>query len=280
MSAAERRSPAMAVAVAGGTRGIGRALARELVVRGHRVALLGRDHDQLARSAADLVARSPGGFAVPTAEIDLLRPATFGPALDAADAAFRRAGGGGVDTVVLTAAEFGTQEELEADLDRLHRLLAADFTGSILFCEEARRRLLASAAATAGSDEVSGGGSRDRRAGTLCVFASVAGDRARKPVALYGAAKAGLAHYLAGVDLRYAAAGLRVLVVKPGFVRTGMTQGLPEPPFAADPEPVARRVADALERGRAGVLYAPPIWRLVMAVIRRLPRAVMRRVRF
>ncbi len=250
------------VALAGGTRGIGRALARELVARGHRVALLGRDREQLARSAADLAARGTGGSAVPTAELDLRRPETFGAALDAADAAFREAGAGGIDTVVLTAAEFATQDELEADLERLHRLLDADFTAGILFCEEARRRLLA------------------RGGGTLCVFGSVAGDRARKPVALYGAAKAGLAHYLDGLDLRYGSAGLRVLVVKPGFVRTGMTQGLPEPPFAADPEPVARRVADALERGRSGVIYAPPIWRLVMALIRRLPRAVMRRAGF
>ncbi|HET9765344.1 MAG TPA: short-chain dehydrogenase, partial [Thermoanaerobaculia bacterium] len=69
-------------------------------------------------------------------------------------------------------------------------------------------------------------------------------------------------------------------VVKPGFVRTGMTQGLPEPPFAADPEPVARRVADALESNQRGVLYAPPIWRLVMLAIRSLPRAAMRRAKF
>jgi NAD(P)-dependent dehydrogenase (short-subunit alcohol dehydrogenase family) len=250
------------VALAGGTRGIGRSLARELIARGHRVALLGRDREQLERSAADLTARDGSRAAVPIAELDLLRPDTFGPALDAVDAAFRGAGGDGVDTVVLTAAEFATQDELEADLERLHRLLAADFTGSILFCEAARRRLLA------------------RGGGTLCVFGSVAGDRARKPVALYGAAKAGLAHYLDGLDLRYAGAGLRVLVVKPGFVRTGMTQGLPEPPFAADPEPVARRVADALEGNRRGVLYAPPIWRLVMLAIRNLPRAVMRRAKF
>ena len=250
----------MNVVVAGGTRGIGRALARELVAHGHRVALLGRDREQLARSAADLDARDASRRAVPTAELDLLRPDTFGPALDAVDTAFRE--GGGIDTVVLTAAEFGTQDDLEADLERLHRLLAADFTGSILFCEQARRRLLA------------------RGGGTLCVFGSVAGDRARKPVALYGAAKAGLAHYLDGLDLRYGSPAFRVLIVKPGFVRTGMTQGLPEPPFAADPEPVARRVADALERGRSGVLYAPPIWRLVMAAIRHLPRAVMRRARF
>ncbi len=216
---------------------------------------------RLARSAADLQARSPVGASVPTAELDLLRPETFGPAFDATEAAFRDNGAQGIDTVILTAAEFATQDELEADPARLRRLLDADFTNSILFCEEARRRFLA------------------RGGGTLCVFASVAGDRARKPVALYGAAKAGLAHYLDGLDLRYGSS-LRILVVKPGFVRTGMTQGLPEPPFAADPEPVACRVADALERGRSGVLYAPPIWRLVMAVIRTLPRVVMRRAKF
>ena len=261
MSDAAKRSQ-LHVALAGGTRGIGRALARELVARGHGVALLGRDREQLARSAADLAARSGPDARVPVAELDLLRPDTFGPALDAVDAAFREARAGGIDTVVLTAAEFATQDELEADLERLHRLLAADFTGSILFCEEARRRLVA------------------RGGGTLCVFGSVAGDRARKPVAIYGAAKAGLAHYLDGLDLRYGSPSFRVLVVKPGFVRTGMTQGLPEPPFAADPEPVARRVANALQHGRSGVLYTPPIWRLVMAVIRRLPRAVMRRARF
>ena len=260
MSDAAKRSQ-LHVALAGGTRGIGRALSRELVARGHRVALLGRDREQLARSAADLAARGGPDARVPVAELDLLRPDTFAPALDAADTEFREAGGD-IDTVVLTAAEFATQDELEADLERLNRLLAADFTGSILFCEEARRRLFA------------------RGDGTLCVFGSVAGDRARKPVALYGAAKAGLAHYLDGLDLRYGSPAFRVLVVKPGFVRTGMTQGMAEPPFAADPEPVARRVADALEHGRSGVLYAPPIWRLVMAVIRRLPRAVMRRARF
>lgn len=257
----------MRVALAGGTRGIGRALARQLVARGHAVALLGRDPEQLQRSAADLRARGGVGSVVATAELDLLRPETFGPALDGADAAFVVGAGGAVDTVVVTAAEFATQDALEADPEGLRRLLEVDFTGTVLLCEEARRRLLARASAAG-------------EGATLCVFASVAGDRARKPVALYGAAKAGLAHYLDGLDLRYGSAGLRVLVVKPGFVRTGMTQGLPEPPFAADPEPVARRVLAALEDGRRGVLYVPPIWRLVMAAVRSLPRAVMRRARF
>ena len=243
----------MKVAFAGATRGIGRALARLLAEGGHEIFLLGRDAEQLARSAADLAVRA--GRPVRHAPLDLGEPTTFEPALQTADAAT-----GGFDTLVVTAADFAPQDALEDDPARLRRLLDADFTGTVLLCEAARPRLLA-------------------RRGTLCVFGSVAGDRGRSSVVLYGAAKAGLAHYLEGLDHRYRRQGLRVVTIKPGFVRTGMTQGLPEPPFAADAEPVARHALRALERGTP-VAYAPPVWRLVMAVIRRLPRAVMRRVGF
>ena len=85
--------------------------------------------------------------------------------------------------------------------------------------------------------------------------------------------------YLEGLDHRFHAQGLRVVCVKPGFVRTSMTEGLPSPPFAGEPEGVARIVARAIERGTP-VVYAPTIWGLVMAVIRVLPRFVMRRVGF
>jgi decaprenylphospho-beta-D-erythro-pentofuranosid-2-ulose 2-reductase len=246
------------IVVVGGTKGIGRAVARLLVARGDRVALLGRGEADLAASAADLAARSPGGGAAApvTLALDLTQPATFDGVL--ADVASRL---GGIDVVVVTAGAFGTQEALEADSAARDRVLSTNFTHTIQFCEAARVRLLAA-----------GGG-------TLCVLGSVAGDRARKPVVLYGATKAGLAYYMRGIDLRYRDAGLRVVLVKPGFVRTGMTAGLPEPPFAADPDAVAPAIVKAIDRGTA-VVYVPAIWRLVMAVIRSLPTAVMRRVKF
>ena len=111
------------------------------------------------------------------------------------------------------------------------------------------------------------------------MFSSVAGDRARKPVLLYGAAKAGLSHYLTGLDHKFAAQGLKTILVKPGFVKTSMTAGLPAPPFAGEPEPVARTILRAIDRG-SPVVYAPPAWRFVMLAIRMLPRAVMRRIGF
>ncbi len=246
--------PARKVVFLGATRGIGRALARLMAERGDRLFLLGRDRERLAASAADLAVR--GGGQVGWAEADLELPASFAPALDAAAGAL-----GGFDTVVVTAALFAPQARLEEDRAFAARLLAANFHGTMLFCEEVRERLLAA-----------GGG-------TLCVFGSVAGDRGRKPVVLYGAAKAGLARYLEGLDHRFRSRGLKVVCVKPGFVRTSMTAGLPEPPFASDPQPVARLALRALDRGTP-VVYAPRIWRWVMLAIRCLPRAVMRRVAF
>ena len=245
----------MNAVVLGATKGMGRALARLLITRGHHVFLLGRNLEDLERSARDLEVRGSGGR-VGVAVCDLERPDTFAPAIDAAVQTL-----GAVDLVVVTAGLFATQDALEHDLELTGRLLVADFANTVLFCEQARQRLFST------------------RGGTLCVFSSVAGERGRKPVVLYGAAKAGLTRYLEGLDHRFHHTGLRVVCVKPGFIKTSMTNGLPQPPFAGEPEQVAVRVLTAIEKGQP-VVYAPGVWRLVMLVVRLLPRFVMRRVSF
>lgn len=245
----------MRVAVVGGTRGMGRALARLLAARGEAVVLLGRDAAELATSARDLAARGARG-SVATGHLDLTDPAGFAAALDAADQAV-----GSVDTLIVTAGDFAAQTELERDPARLRRLLDVNFTATAVLCQQAAERLAA------------------RGGGTICAFSSVAGDRARRGNYLYGASKAGLSAFLEGLGLAYGDRGVRVVCVRPGFVRTGMTAGLPVPPFAGEPDAVARVVLRAIDRGTP-VVYAPPIWRFVMLAIRLLPRAVMRRVRF
>jgi short-subunit dehydrogenase len=247
----------MKAVVLGATRGLGRAVARELAARGGTVFLLGREPGELEASAADVRTRAGRAEAVAgVATCDLERPETFAPALDAAQAAL-----GQLDTVVVTAGLFATQDRLEADLELTRRLLTVDFANTVVFCEEARGRLLA------------------RGGGTLCVFSSVAGERGRKPVILYGAAKAGLTRYLEALDHKFRAQGLRTICVKPGFVKTGMTEGLRPPPFAGEPGPVAVDVCNAIAAGKP-VVYTPRMWALVMFVIRRLPRFVMRRIGF
>jgi short-subunit dehydrogenase len=247
----------MKAVILGATKGMGRSMGRQLAARGAELFLLGRNLEDLARSARDLETRAGrGAGSIGVAPCDLERPEQFGTALDAAEAALS-----GFDCVVVTAGLFATQDQLEADGEMARRLLTVDFANTVAFCEEARKRLLA------------------RGGGTLCVFSSVAGERGRKPVVLYGAAKAGLSHYLEGLDHKFRERGLRTICVKPGFVRTSMTEGLKVPPFAGEPDAVAARVMGAIEKGRP-VVYAPGIWALIMLVIRCLPRFVMRRIGF
>jgi len=239
----------------GATRGMGRAVARVLAARGERLFLLGRDPEQLARSAHDLEARGARA-PVGTAHCDLLDPLGFDAALEAADRALD-----GFNTAILSASLFASQDVLEADGPFRRDLLAADFAHSVEWCEAARVRLLA------------------RGGGTLCVFSSVAGERGRAPVVFYGAAKAGLSRYLEALDHRHHAEGLRVVTVKPGFVRTAMTDGLEPPPFATSADDVAREIVRGIDRG-APVVYAPRVWRAVMLAVRALPRSLMRRATF
>jgi decaprenylphospho-beta-D-erythro-pentofuranosid-2-ulose 2-reductase len=243
------------VAFVGATRGMGRALARRLAERGDALFLLGRDATEMERSARDLEARgapAPVGHAT----LDLSLPAGFGEALDTADRALGR-----IDALVVTGGLFARQEELATDPPRLAALLHANFTGTVLLCQQTAERLAA------------------RGGGLICAFGSVAGDRARRSNYLYGAAKAGLSVFLDGLDLAYRDRGVRVLCVKPGFVRTAMTAGLPVPPFAGEPEGVARDVVRAMDGGRHQV-YTPRVWCWIMLVIRALPRAILRRLRF
>ena len=244
------------VVFVGATKGMGRELARRMAERGDRLFLLGRDAAELSRVAEDLSAR---GIGAPTPQhhpLDLEAPEGFGAALDAADADLE-----GFDTVVISAAIFATQEQLEADADLALRLLRVNYAHTVALCEDVRKRLLA------------------RGGGTLCVFSSVAGDRGRKTVAIYGSSKAGLSHYLESLDHKFREQGLVTVCVKPGFVKTGATADLSPPPFAGEPGPVADTVLRAIDRGTP-LVYAPGIWRLVMLAIRHLPRQVMRRVGF
>ncbi|OGK87377.1 MAG: hypothetical protein A2X52_21050 [Candidatus Rokubacteria bacterium GWC2_70_16] len=245
----------MRVAFVGATRGMGRALSRLMAERGEALCLLGRDAAELAASARDLEARGAPG-PVRTAPLDLARPAGFEVALAAAEEAL-----GGFDTLVVTGGLLDPTEALQRDMPRLERMLHVNFTGTVLLCQLAAERLAA------------------RGGGRLCVFSSVAGDRPRRSNYLYGASKAGLSAFLEGLGHAYAERGVSVLCVKPGFVKTGLTDGLPVPPFAGEPAPVARTVLRALDAGRR-VVYAPPVWRWIMLVVRSLPHAAMRRIRF
>jgi decaprenylphospho-beta-D-erythro-pentofuranosid-2-ulose 2-reductase len=113
--------------------------------------------------------------------------------------------------------------------------------------------------------------------GTLVVLSSVAGMRTRPSNFVYGSTKAGQDAFATGLGHALHGSGARVMVVRPGFVRSSMTDGLPEAPFAVDPDDVARATVSGLRRG-ASVVWAPGLLRVVFGILRVVPGPVWRRL--
>lgn len=113
--------------------------------------------------------------------------------------------------------------------------------------------------------------------GTLVVLSSVAGLRTRPSNFVYGSTKAGQDGLATGLGHALAGTGARVLTVRLGFVRTSMTEGMSDAPFATDVDTAAAAVVAGLRRGRA-VVWAPGILRYVFAGLRFVPDWLWRRL--
>jgi decaprenylphospho-beta-D-erythro-pentofuranosid-2-ulose 2-reductase len=231
----------------GGTSEIGLAIVRR--VGAERVWLLGRDGARLARAAAEL-----DGSAV---EVGLLDADDLGAHRGAIERAFDDADG--FDVVVIAVGVLGAQAGLDADPREAIEVLRVNFLGAGSLLIECLRQL------------------RRRGSGTLILLSSVAAERPRASNAIYGAAKAGLDALAQGLSDTVASSGVRVLVVRPGFVKSRMTARAEPAPFATTPEAVASATVSAL-RGRAGTVWVPGRLRLIFAILRHLPRSVFRRL--
>jgi decaprenylphospho-beta-D-erythro-pentofuranosid-2-ulose 2-reductase len=237
----------------GGSSEIAVAIARRLAADGPvRAHLVGRDHERLASAGRELARE---GLEVGPIEI-----------LDAADTDAHAgvlarvfADAGGFDVVVLAVGVLGAQEGLDADPAVAETVMRVNFLGGGSLLLNALRAL------------------RDRGHGTLVVLSSAAAERPRSSNAVYGAAKAGLDALAQGLADATVGSGVRVLVVRPGFVATRMTAGLPRAPLATTPEAVADATVRALA-GRAHTIWVPPTLRPLFAVLRHLPRPVFRRL--
>ncbi len=111
--------------------------------------------------------------------------------------------------------------------------------------------------------------------GTIVVLSSLAGQRARPSLLPYAAAKAGVDAFADGLDEALLGTGVRVMTVRPGWVRSRMTEHRRSAPFATSPERVASDVLRGLDRG-ARVVWSPGVMRLVGAIVHYLPRPLFR----
>jgi short-subunit dehydrogenase len=117
-----------------------------------------------------------------------------------------------------------------------------------------------------------------RGSGAIIGVSSVAGDRGRASNYVYGSAKAGFTAFLSGLRNRLTKKGIRVMTVKPGFVRTKMTEGMKLPnPLTATPSEVGQAVVKAWQKKR-DVIYVRPVWWVIMTIIRAIPEVVFKRL--
>ena len=242
------------VAVLGGTSEIALAIVRELQRRSPReVALVGRDPAALARAAEELAAAGCSrvlSFTLDARDLERHEQA-IGEALD---------GLGGADIVVLAVGVLGERGGVPEDVSASLEVLEVNVVGAGSLLIHAARCL------------------REQGSGTLVVLSSVAGERARAANLVYGASKAGLDALAQGLGDALHGQGVRVLVVRPGFVHTRMTKGLKPAPLSTTPRALARVVVRGLDGG-SHTVWAPPALRWAMIALHMLPRSLFRRLR-
>lgn len=240
------------ILLVGGTSDIGRATALHYAEQGWNVMLAARHEEAARRNADDLATRT--GVNPSVHILDVLQADRFQAFVDELPTL--------PDTVVCVVGELGQQEQAQADLNQAASIMRTNFEGPALLLGLFAERFL------------------QRGSGTLVGVSSVAGDRGRGSNYVYGASKAGLTAFLSGLRNRLARSGVRVVTVKPGFVRTKMTEGMKLPPLlTAEPEAVADAIYEAAEKGRGDVIYVRGIWRVVMTVITLIPERVFKRLR-
>jgi decaprenylphospho-beta-D-erythro-pentofuranosid-2-ulose 2-reductase len=206
--------------------------------------------------------------------------------LDASVAAIRAAGASRVDTVAFDATDFGTHEAFAASMFERYGDFDIVLVTFGVLGDQARAELDPAAALEIVETNYTGVVSVTvpivqrlvaQGHGAIVLLSSVAGERARKSNFVYGSSKAGIDAYYQGLADSLAGTGVQVLVVRPGFVVSKMTEGLAPAPLSTTPEAVAAAIAHGLERGPTTV-WVPPVMRFVMAGLRHLPRPVFRRL--
>lgn len=246
---ADTRTPL--VVVFGGRSEIGVELATRLAA-GATVLLAARRANDLDAEVAAV--RAAGAVAVHVREFDADDLDSHGPLVDSIVAEH-----GPIGTAVLAFGILGDQARAEKDPAHAAAVLHTDFVA-----QAALLTVLAETMRSAG-------------AGAIVAFSSVAGVRVRRANYVYGSAKAGLDGFCSGLADALHGSGVRLLVVRPGFVIGRMTEGMTPAPFSSTPGQVAAAAARGLRKGRRTVWVPAPLAALALA-FRMTPRFIWRRM--
>jgi decaprenylphospho-beta-D-erythro-pentofuranosid-2-ulose 2-reductase len=244
---------AQSLLVLGGTSDIAMATARKMAaLRTKKIYLAGRPSRALEDNAAEL---RQLGAVVETVAFDASVTENHGKTLTEVFS------GGDIDVVLLAFGVLGDQAEDEKDAVRAVAVAHVNYTGAVsagVVCAQAMRK---------------------QGHGALVVLSSVAAERGRKANFIYGSSKAGLDAFAQGLGDSLVGTGVHVMVVRPGFVVSKMTEGLEKAPLSTTPEAVADAILGGLRRG-SHTVWVPGAMRFVMSGIRHVPRPLFRKLPF
>lgn len=240
------------ILIIGATSAIAREAARAFANKNHSLVLLGRNVDKLRETVEDL---SRLGVSIEAHAFDALDFTSYVTTLEPLLVRHRD-----LDGAILCIGDVGDTARAETDMVELRRILDTNFTACV-----AVLTLLATTFEA-------------RRGGFLCTVTSLAGERGRRGKAFYGAAKAGLDTYMQALRHRLGPAGVRVVTIKPGTVKTAMIESKAKSLLGVTPEFVGRSMYRAISRGRA-VTTVPTFWRPIMMVLKAIPDPLFSRLK-
>ena len=236
--------------VIGASSGIGEALVRALATDGCRVALVARRASHL-QALAQAVNEAAGSTLATAYANDVTDLGSIAPLFEQITHDL-----GGLDLVIYAAGIMPRVGPEEYDTAKDAETIAANFTGAVAWLNEAAKRF------------------EKAKSGTIVGISSVAGDRGRRGNPVYGATKAALNAYLESLRNRIEHRGAFVVTIKPGPVRTPMTEGLKMPGMISAEQAAAEILLAAKDKVR--VAYVPGKWKPIMAVIRAIPAPVFK----
>ena len=228
------------------------AVSRQLAEEGAALYIAARNAERLSEVAADM--RLRGALYVAEGVINLDEIAQHGPLVENAIKQL-----GGLDLVLLAHGILGDQEDGEKNYSAAEAVFRTNLLSAVSLCTVISNYFVR------------------RKAGTLAVITSVAGDRGRKSNYIYGASKGALNIFLDGLRNRIDREGVHVLTIRPGFVATAMTAHLPQGPLFATPEKVASDILTAVEK-RRDVVYVPWFWAPIMFISRSIPERIFKKL--
>ena len=235
------------IAIFGSTSEIGGEIAR-LLAPGNPLVLAARRTTDLADELYRLGATQVDSFFFDATDVD-----------SHADLIAEIEATGPLDVALAMFGVLGDQELAERDSSEVYRVLHTDFTAQAVLLTELSQVM------------------KDRGRGVLVAYSSIAGARVRRPNYVYGSAKAGLDGFCQGMQDALQGTGVRLVIVRPGFVIGRMTRGMDPAPLSTTPDVVAEATVRAINDESAESVWIPRALKLLAAAMQVVPRWLWRR---